>query len=344
MGKMHLDKIIIVMFLAVFLVSCTQNSSNIVTQQELRQGTDALSMKFLENSPPDKVFSAEQGISGTGTFQVGLELLNKGASDINAGEITLSLESGYINDLGSNWISSNERFSDRYTKNYVTFELEGKKPENPAGGRILFTKLLQANIPASDVQSQTRKSTIIATACYDYKTQVTASVCLDPKPFAEKIGPSPCQVKDATFNSQGAPLAVTKISPRMIAKGSGSTLEVLIYVKNKGVGQIIPSNSISTACAPSGPQTTAEERQKFWNTIDQEDFKIELSAEGQPFKCAPFPLKLTSGEEDFVRCVYEGTITGTQPYTTTLNLEFDYGYTHSISKDLTIERPPKIAP
>ena len=328
--------IIAIIFVVVLSGCALQKKEKIPTEEELRRGTDALVMSFIENTPPAKIFSAEDSFPESGLFQVGIRTENKGASDIVSGILALSLETGYVNDLNYKWKSTDEAFNDRYEGNSVTFSLDGKKPENPAGGRELFSKILQAKIPGSDKESQTRKSTIIATACYDYKTRKTASVCIEPNPFAEKIGQRPCEVKDLTFDSQGAPLALTKISPRMVLKGNAATVEFLIYIKNRGNGQVIPSNKILAACEAAGGG------KDFWNTINEEDFRISLSTEEGNFKCGPFPLRISGKEEDYIRCVYEGIITGTQAYATTLNLEFDYGYTQSISKDIAIERPPQI--
>jgi len=341
MIQIHLaKKFAVFLIVAVFLSACTlqKQGSAIITEDQLRTGTDSLSVNFLNSMPPAKIFSADKDFPDSGLFEVGFNIENKGAADIISGVLALSLETGYVNDIKSKWKSSDERFNERSADNSVTFQLTGKTTENPLGDKIIFSKILQAKIPDSDKESQTRKSTIIATACYDYKTRKTASVCIDPMPFSEKIGPRPCEVKEMTFESQGAPLAVTKISPTMVSTGGRTTAEFLIYIKNKGNGQIIPSNKILAACEPTGGD------KNFWNTINQEDFKIQFSTGESSFKCGPFPLKLSKDQEDFIRCIYQGAITGNQPYSTTLNLEFNYGYTFSVSKDITIERPPKIAP
>ena len=336
----NLAKLTVIIFLAALLSSCTAIQGGIgkkpVTEEDLRKGTEALSMSFLENMPPAQVFSAEDTSAESGLFQLGLKLANKGATDIERGMIALSLETGYVNDVKNKWKSSDSSLSDKYDGNFVTFQIAGKSPENPAGDTITFSKVLQAAIPATDKESQKRKSTIIATACYDYKTRKTVSICVDPKPFAERVGPKPCDVKDITFDSQGAPLAITKISPRMVLRGGGTSIEFVIYIKNKGNGQIIPSNKIIEACNPKGGDKT------FWGSIKEEDLKLEFSTEEGGFKCSPFPMKLRGGDEDYLRCIYESAILGEQAYTTTLNIEFDYGYTHSVSKDITIERPPEV--
>src|SRR3989338_2242355 len=139
--------IIAIIFVVVLSGCALQKKEKIPTEEELRRGTDALVMSFIENTPPAKIFSAEDSFPESGLFQVGIRTENKGASDIVSGILALSLETGYVNDLNYKWKSTDEAFNDRYEGNSVTFSLDGKKPENPAGGRELFSKILQAKIP-----------------------------------------------------------------------------------------------------------------------------------------------------------------------------------------------------
>ncbi|MEM4337017.1 MAG: hypothetical protein QXG86_03365 [Candidatus Woesearchaeota archaeon] len=327
----------------IFCIGCSQQQDKkLITEEDLRKGTEALSISFVERMPQEKVFSADEDDPSSGLFEIGLKLSNRGAYDIQSGVVTLSLEKGYINDIKKKWKSSDNKFDERYEGNFFSFQLNGKRPENTLGDTIFFYKTLQAQIPAADKESQIRKSTIIATACYDYKTTKSVAICVDPQPSAQAVSKKPCEIKDQTFDSQGGPLAITKISPRPLVKENSATIELLIYVKNKGNGQIIPYNKILDACKPTGGLLSQDSTISFWNTITEEEFKISFSNEKGTFKCGPFPMKLSGGEEDYIRCVYEGFITGREAYTTILNIEISYGYTTSISKDITIEKPSKV--
>src|SRR3989304_6040278 len=139
MTQTHLTKkLAFFLLFTIFLIGCVpkQGGTKIVTEEELRKGTDSLSMTFLNNMPPAKIFSAERDFPDSGLFEVGLKMENKGAADVISGIIALSLETGYVNDLKNKWKSSDERFNERNSENSVTFQVEGKKPENPTGDRL----------------------------------------------------------------------------------------------------------------------------------------------------------------------------------------------------------------
>ena len=58
-----------------------------ITDVDIRQGTEGLTMEFTKNAPPKNVFEGGGDDGGSGIFPVAVKLENKGAYDINDTEI-----------------------------------------------------------------------------------------------------------------------------------------------------------------------------------------------------------------------------------------------------------------
>ena len=324
----HHRKLILIMVMVLLLVlTGCKGSSKTITDKDVRKGFDGLATEFVKNAPPDKVFEET-------LFPIAIKLNNKGASNIKNGFLALGFETAYVD-------FANELSGPRH------FEIEGKSIFDLNGDEKFIT--LNGETKKIGVQSETHPSTILATACYQYQSILGTSVCVDTDIFGTGLREKSCQVKELTFSQgQGGPVAITKIETRMlplqdevIETEDGIRQEpnkvrphFIVHVENKGNGEVINLKKIEAACTKS--------------TLDFDDFnrltiKAFLSNE-QELNCnigdktGDAEVRLRE-KKDVIRCTLEEGINRVQDaYTTPLRIEMDYGYTFTISKDITIEK------
>lgn len=298
-----------------------QNANVAITQESLRTGTDALSMEFYKDFPPNATYENTE-------FEVALVIRNKGASDITDGIIILSYEDFLIENTEKSWLLYNTADSSLGTGNAMNLEVKGRTLETPDGEEKVFSKTLKTK--QVEKLKEMSDASISATACYDYKTVKGVPICVDPLKF-QKID-KPCEMKTVSLSSQGGPLAITKVVPRLVNTEGKQEFEVDIYFQDKGKGTIFQKGKAAIACG-RGTQSTS-----LLKVINEQDVTVRFGSEsGKTFKCSPFPLELT-GKDDFIKCLYMGSITEDQAYSTLLYVEFNYGYMHGINTDMKIIR------
>jgi len=317
--------IFIFMILLLVIAGCKEGSGRgtSITDEDVRKGFDGLTIEFTKNAPPDRVFEGDE--DNIGIFPIGLNLKNKGADDIDQGEgfISIGLEKAYID------------FAEEINEQ-IKFDIKGKSIFNLNGDQEFIT--LNAKAKKIGSQSETHPSTILATACYNYKTVLGTSVCIDPDIFGERLRDKACEVKDLEFkNGQGAPVTITKIETRMFPTEDENQVNphFIIHVENKGNGEVIYQKRIEDAC------TNKPLEYKDFNKIN---IRVFLSNEEKELNCkigedtGGTEIRLRE-KKDIVRCTLkEGIERNRDAYTSPLKIELDYGYTFTISKDITIEK------
>jgi len=286
-----------------------------VTQESLRTGTDALVFSFNENSPPKQAYEGQN-------VPVAFTLSNKGASNIQNGKLILSYDDAFLQNLNEPWKEYDESVSS--SGNLVSFTMAGKSIDNPEGEIQVYSKNFMA-AKSIGANRQSVDASIIATACYDYQTQKSIPICIDTIPY-QNIN-KPCKTSAVTLDSEGAPLAITKVTPTLVPKINGYELTVDIDLANKGKGQLYQKGQTESACGGNSvPQ----------NIITEEEIELRLGSDEQNnFKCSPLPLKIT-GTDSSLRCTYNQIIPISQPYSTALFISIGYGYSSSISTQTKI--------
>lgn len=343
-----MNKKLILVFItaSLFLIGCTGGSDNerSITDINVRVGIEGLTMKFLQNAPPESVFESSKDIPGI--FPIAIELRNKGAFSIgddedtpdgNKGIIVFGFEKTYV-DI----VEESNQVKDHGCKTLsgetCEFEIEGKSVYNPTGNEEFIT--INAKTNKIDPQSETHTSTILATACYPYKTVFGSSVCVDPDIYGIEKREKACTVRDLVFEGQGAPVAITKIETRMLPLEDNKVKpQFIIYIENKGDGEVIKSDKIEDACK-SQILGGKEFYEKFFNIITVKEALLsgeELDCRVNKDDPKPAVIRLRD-KEDMIRCTLEGSIDASDAYTSSLRLELDYGYTFTISKDIIIEK------
>ena len=183
---------------------------------DYHKGTEGLKMNFRKNLPPKEIYIDDK-------FQLGLELRNKGTWPIRNGKLYVS---GYTEEMVMDSIEE-------------TFSLAAKDENNPEGGyEIIDFTGTNYGLPS------TKKSLFIINACYGYKTEASVTICIDPDVRSKKLVKSACNVETVSVSGgQGAPVAVTKVEPRVIpSMDKVYAMKIDIYVKNVGRG-VVRNNS-----------------------------------------------------------------------------------------------------
>lgn len=291
-----------------------------ITDIDVRIGFNGLAMQFLQNAPPDNVFT-ETG------FPIVIDLKNNGATDIKdtKGILVIGLETNYAELVNEG------------DKKGIRFGLNGKSIYSPVGDKDVIE--IDARAKRIGEQSETFTSRVSATACYPYKTIFGTSVCVDTDVYGAIKGLKACTVKDLEFDKgQGAPVAVTKVEARMFASIDENIVKpsFLITIENKGKGQVIDPKEeiIGKAC------TKEPLEYKDFNSI-----RIKASLSGKDLNCKIMDddsesttIRLRE-KKDVVRCTLEeGIDRGKDPYVAPLMIDLEYGYTFTISKEVVLEK------
>ena len=332
--------IIVTVFLVILIASCTSTTTNKTskTAENVRIGFKGLTLEFLKNIPPPKVFEEE-------TFPVILKIRNIGAFDIidpDKAILSLGVENDYtksVNLLEGGNVNTLDRIS-----SVASFSLDGRSEINLLGEE----ELISYNIVAGkiDPQREFHKSTVIATLCYPYETVSSSSVCVDTDVNNLRPIKKACNNQDIIFsNGQGAPVSVTKIETQMLPTQVTGENKVsdkikpqfLIFVENKGAGIVIKQESVTDFC------TKSDTSHENFNIV-----YVDVSLSGKPLKCQ-LDVERGSNElghiklkdkKDIIRCILEEGIDRNQdPYFSPLEVKLNYGYTQSISANYLIQKP-----
>lgn len=326
--------ILVLVFIIFSLYGCSGligSGKSPKQESVIHKGTQGLEMIFLQNAPPNELIAPPEGERMS--FKVGVKMENKGASDIRDGQLLLVVEKNYMNVLG--W-EIQEGFSQvGAAGDKVAFTLKGRSELDPSGEMIASTADLEA-LPL-ERQSVTHTSSVSLTACYGYETIASANVCIDTEVYGMKPVEKTCTPTDITLSDgQGAPVAVDKIEVSMLPAGQEFVKpQFVIHILNKGSGLVFRPDKVRDACSASPL------KQDEINVVKIDDVAFSgYSLRGGHIECSPNPLKLRQRNSKVVCSVKEGVISAeTETYETILQVTLAYGYSQTISKQVTIERP-----
>ncbi len=298
------------------------------SEMDYHKGTKALTMKFIENQPPNEVWE------GT-PFQIALDIKNEGATDI------AGVDEGLLYISGFKYINVNREKS---------FSLEGKDQFNPEGGFGVVT------FPAEAVQIDDRDQTdsFVITACYKYKTEAGVDICINPNVLdIAKIKEGECKPNTVSASGgQGAPITVTKIEqeyiPIKIPAQAGDTRETKvlfkIHIANRGDGKVVSYDAYEKKCRQTGAGLDAE---KELNVVRVKDVRFSEyaldTAIGAEYRidCTGFKdpskreIKIPISKDLVMTC--SATLYGDNAYISPLTVELEYGYNQYLTKAITVK-------
>lgn len=201
------------------------------------------------------------------------------------------------------------------------FRIEGKTQYSPQGEMLRKNlKVRSQNLPS---QLETINTPVIFQACYPYKTFLSSQICLD----AKGEGKGACSPKTLTFsNGQGAPVAITKIEPKMLPESDGVRPAVILSIANVGGGRIVSENQVSSVCAG----TTTNEKLK-------NEIAVSAQIGGEAMDCTPDMLPFEVGKDVQVVCTGKSVVSQ-ESYETVLTAELSYGYVSTVARQITVNR------
>lgn len=287
-------KIFLMAVMLVFIVGCgMQTTKEPLKDTDIHKGTDGLTIDFLENMPPEEILAESP-------FQVGLELRNKGASDITQGSITIGkLDKEYFEILDEN------------TKD---FTLEGKSLSSPKGGYEVITFSLENK----KAPKEEKEFFFTILSCYDYKTIASAEVCLNPvSAEGAMIGSEVCEVEDVVLGSQGAPVAVSQIKEYILPDKESNKNKVIfnVYIDNVGGGAVTKKEHYIDVCDDLAPKPT-----KF----DEVEIKISATIGGEYLDCKEIKQEKENQNQIVFSC--SALIDIEESHITLISIELEYGY------------------
>jgi len=295
----------------IILSGCGSQGNTRVTERfNPRTGYEGITLKFVENAPPDEIFEGYE-------TPIGIEIENKGASDVSSGYLSWNIEKNLFS----------------YEEKKENFDLIGKTPSNPQGDIKMIYNYAKANFLLPE--QETAPSLIGATICYEYETVFSSGVCLDPMPLDKKN--KPCEVEDISTSGQGAPVSISSIETSMIQFDEDKVVpSFTIHLQNNGKGTIINKDAIEGACS-------SKKAEDIFNVIYLEEAKIgadknleciglQSNQQGKEY------IKLRQNEDNTIKCTFqEGIRKEEGTYTAPLMIRFSYGYAETISKTIQIK-------
>ena len=302
-------KIIALMLLVmVLLSSCTNNNSY---KQTIYKGYTGLDIKFSK-STPDTLYE-------NSTFYTRMIIENEGTHSIisnNSGVASVITDKLYLSYNEADWQEQNK-----------SVVVEGKSIIYPEGEYIIFDlpEFYVNTIPGS---IQNPKTNLHFSLCYPYSTTFTKTICVDFDPYEQDEREKICKSEEMGFTGgQGAPITVTKITPLMSTTTGNLRPQFIIDIENKGKGiSIYDSENNQKVCEDN-----------LMNSENINKIRISGTVSTYELTCAPEIIKLYDNKAT-TRCTISESIHGATNFQTPLNLNLEYNYIESVSKEFDIVR------
>jgi hypothetical protein len=297
----------IIFILIIFTSGCqtgVYNPDKTLQTTDFHTGTEGIYMRFLQDTPPRRIYTNTP-------MEIMVEYSNKGAGNIAGGKL-------YLSGFDKQYIMP-------YPEMQPNIEAEGKSAFNPYGTitQIATFSVSQVTLPYNvDKVTQTIK----ATACYEYMTEASIEVCIDPK-TTTTLRERTCmpQSSYSAGSGQGAPVAVTRVEQETYQ----NKLQFRIYFSNVGGGTVLKNTAIND-CHTS------------LNRVDANKLEVvSVEYSGKTMNCKPLnPITLDESGNGFVFCESYLSPDQKDTYKTVLQIKLRYGYRSSIQTDVDILKSP----
>lgn len=315
--KFFFGNFFFVIVLLILISGCKGKKDVQKAVEDIRTGTQGLVINFLPNAPPDKIHAEKDAEN---SFDVILEIKNKGAYP-QPGEGRAPNGLIYLSGYDTSIIT----FEGQNPQWFKDKGLEGKSIINPNGGLDLMT--FKGDVLISNLCVEKYEPTLLATACYPYKTVAGPQVCIDPNPYSTVAQKKVCQIGSISLSNQGAPIAVTRIDEEAFAKRT----QFKITIKNVGGGDVYEAQNCLKL-----------ER----NEIDKV-YVEGINIGNKPLSCRPFlettdrgnsgTIRLINGE-GFIICELSDYGNADTAYLTPMTIKLSYQYRNTAEKKIQIRR------
>ena len=343
---------ILLVMISGFSFSCSQKKDTKKTIDDIRVGTDGISVNFLANNPPATVH-AESNLPNN--FDVIVELANKGVYP-QPDEATALKGKVFLSGFDTNILDFSEKSIDLGKK-----QLSGKSLVNPIGSSDIG--VFKGKVPTiilDNLKVDKYEPTLLATLCYHYQTIAGPSVCIDPDPYTTVKQKKVCEASPVTLTSQGAPVAVVKVDEEAFSTNT----QFKITIKNVGNGDVIRDRAEAFANQPSGSNPYSGDQSvdpvdrcdPFGaSKLGREDidkvYVEEVSVGQTSLICWPFTDTSSKSPQGFIRLLNgEGSVIcelqktdsgypgGKTAYSTPLKIVLDYVYKTTADRKVLIQK------
>ena len=226
---MNYKKVFILLAL-IFLVGCTGLNREQPVQTNVYTGTQGMVLSFLTNYPPAVLYETDLPNNA-----IMIEAKNMGADDVTGGFVYITGIDGSVITIPG-------------YSNYISQSISGLAGRAKTLSTTGDVRQLQFPITRIILPSGTDSFpvNILATACYNYKTNAAFAACVDENPFS--IGTKACAPGTVTGSgSQGAPIAVTSIAEEVSSKRA----VFRINIANSGGGMVVKDTTQQKCTSPS---------------------------------------------------------------------------------------------
>ena len=188
-----MKKSVAAVLLLLFILACQGPTSQQPKQpQEFRSGTSALSMQYVNNLPPARLFDRDQA-------NIMIQIENQGTAPLGNGADRI-----YLSGFDPTIITGID------TTGTPIPLLEPRSAFVSQGGRDALSWKGQIR-SLTDKRIDKYTPLLLATACYTYETTGTAQVCIDPNPYQATSQQKVCTPSTVGLGSQGAPIAINSV-------------------------------------------------------------------------------------------------------------------------------------
>ncbi|MBT4823745.1 hypothetical protein HOL83_01260 [Candidatus Woesearchaeota archaeon] len=295
---------IFLIILMMFLVSCSQSADPTL---DVAHGTQGIELTLHDVKNTASFIKGEK-------LNFMLEVKNLGTNDVPGGFIVVW---GY---------DPNAIFFKDSSGSSTILDLpllEGVKPYMPEGDSqfIEIQEEKTLNVP----YGSSYNTNLLFSTCYDYQTTAVVPVCVITDMDEYISGSSTCELISQTLSSQGAPVAVTYVEPRM----SEEEIQFLIEVKNVGDGDVILEGAATDkSICPVGIDMT---------NSNELEVSAHISGLGYGVCKNDGNIKLSNGKGVALCSFKKGTKKSS--YTTELEIILLYGYSSSLDVPIEIIDP-----
>lgn len=262
-------------------------------------------MNFLQGAPPAQLYEGDP-------LSVLVDYSNKGAVNIEDGRL-------YISGFDREYV----HLTPKSPPGLPSFRAEGKSYYNPEGLMSTTVEFEDPRVsmpPNTDVFRQTFK----ITACYRYRTEAAATVCLDPDIFNIRPEDKVCIAHDTSVGPSGAPVSVTYVQQT----STRDRVQFRIGIQNVGGGLILASEGGYVPLNQCHTELGRDEINKV---------EVHAFLSGEALTCQPDSVRMVNGQGT-VFCHINKNVD--EAYQTVLNIYLDYGYRESITRNVEILRLP----
>lgn len=301
---------------AILLVACPKQAAT-TTSSPFFGGSQGISVRFLENSPPNEVLD-----QGQLPFDIVLGVENVGEWDINmSSDATFSITGISASDFGK---TPADLVKDSLQALFAV-------RKDPQGNKLPGTQT-QVTFPGLSYSGTIAGSvpfTIAANSCYKYGTRATTKLCVRSNLLNPdlKTGCKPSETKQAF--SSGAPMHVTNMQESI--EGSNK-IAFTFTITHSGTGTYHEPGSECNSSLTKKDRIFVQVETKIPGTVE---CTLQDSS-GNPVNSNQGYINVIGGSR-IVRCSQQIPQANLGDYETPIDITLIYDYKEQITKQVTVK-------